>query len=242
MRFRLRGFVWLVLSVGLAVLAGCSHRHRVVAYPAPPGIGQGSNLPILADSRADAEFVETHQPIKTEVGVASWYGSPYHNRRAANGKIYRQDQLSAAHRTLPLDTLIKVTNLETGQAAIMRITDRGPFVPGRIIDLSRGSAKAVGILRRGIARVRIDVYAAPAPIDTGGRWCVQIGAFTSDRLARKLRDRLTRKYHSANVIDFRGPTGYWVRIKPLNDNKKRATEIARSVRPSQGDAYLVRLD
>lgn len=228
---------WLVLSVGLAVVAGCSHRRRIAAYPPPPGIGH-----VLADSRADAEFVETHRPIDSETGIASWYGAPYHNRRGANGQVYRQDALSAAHRTLPLETLIEVTNLETGQAAIMRVTDRGPFVPGRILDLSRGAAKAVGIFRPGTGRVRIDIYAAPAAIDRGGRWCVQIGAFRSGHAARKLSDRLTRKYHSANVIEFEGPTGYWVRIRPFHDEKKRAVEIARSVRPSQGNAYLVRLD
>lgn len=234
---RLQRFRWLALSVGLLILAGCSHRRRIAAYPPPPAIGH-----MLADSRADAEFVAAHRPISSETGVASWYGAPYHNRRGANGQVYRQDGLSAANRTLPLETLIEVTNLETGQAAVMRVTDRGPFVPGRILDLSRGAAKAIGVFRPGTARVRIDVYAAPTSIDTGGRWCVQIGAFSSGRAARKLSGRLTRRYHSANVIEFEGPTGYWVRIRPFHDEKKRAVEIARSVKPSQGNAYLVRLD
>jgi rare lipoprotein A len=93
-----------------------------------------------------------------------------------------------------------------------------------------------------VARVRIEVFAAPAPLDHGGRWCVQVGAFKDEGKAFKLRDQLTRKYHTANVIEFTGPTGHWVRIRPLEDDKARAVEIARDLEPSEGEAYLVRLD
>ena len=113
--------------------------------------------------------------------MASWYGPPYDKRRGANGEIYDQNALTAAHRTLPMNSLIKVTNLATGQSAIVRVTDRGPFVPNRTLDLSLASAKAIGVWRPGVARVRVDVYAAPSPLDRGGRWCVQIGAFKDER-------------------------------------------------------------
>jgi rare lipoprotein A len=93
-----------------------------------------------------------------------------------------------------------------------------------------------------VARVRVDVYAAPSPLDRGGRWCVQIGAFKDERGANKLRDQLTRKYQTAKVIEFTGPTGHWVRIRPLNDDRGRAVEIAHDLEPSEGEAYLVRLD
>jgi rare lipoprotein A len=86
------------------------------------------------------------------------------------------------------------------------------------------------------------VFAAPSSLDQGGRWCVQIGAFKSESGAYKLRDQLTRKYHTANVIEFTGPTGHWVRIRPLDDDKGRAVEIANQLKPSEGLAYLVRLD
>jgi rare lipoprotein A len=150
--------------------------------------------------------------------------------------------LTAAHRTLPLNSLIEVTNIATAQSVIMRVTDRGPFVPNRKLDLSMASAKAIGVWRPGVARVRIDVYAAPSALDSGGRWCVQIGAFKDGHEAVKLRDHLTRKYQTANVIEFPGPTGYWVRIRPLNDDKSRAIEIAHDLKPDEGEAYLVRLD
>jgi rare lipoprotein A len=124
----------------------------------------------------------------------------------------------------------------------MRVTDRGPFVPDRVLDLSVGSAKVTGVYLPGLAPVRIDVYYAPAPIDVGGRWCVQIGAFKHSDEAEKLREQLQRKYHTANVIEFTGPTGHWVRIRPMGDDKARAVEIANELQPKEGQAYLTRLD
>ena len=150
--------------------------------------------------------------------------------------------MTAAHRTLPMNSLLRVTNIQTGQSAIMRVTDRGPFVPDRVLDLSLASARVVGVYRPGTAQVRIDVYETPAPIDEGGRWCVQIGAIQSEREAKKIEEHLQKKYATANVIEFTGPTGHWVRIRPMHDDKQRAIEIAAKDKPSEGNAYLVRLD
>jgi rare lipoprotein A len=183
-----------------------------------------------------------HRPIYTEDGVASWYGPPYHNRRGANGQVYDEHQLSAANRTLPMGSLIKVTNLRTGQSAVMRVTDRGPFVPGRVIDLSLAAAKQVGVYLPGTAEVRIDVYETPKPMNEGGRWAVQIGAFRHKSEALRLQEHLERKFTTANVIEFTGPTGDWVRIRPANDDRGRAEQIAHEIRPVEGEAYLVRLD
>jgi rare lipoprotein A len=191
---------------------------------------------------ADEAFVAAHQPIASETGVASWYGPPYHNRVGANGMVYDENQLSAAHRTLPMGSLIRVVNLKTGQSAVMRITDRGPFVAGRILDLSVASAKAVGLWRAGTGQVRIDVFSTPKPIDVGGRWCVQIGAFSHAGEAKHLQAELGREYPGANVIEFQGPTGFWVRIRPEGDDRSVATEIANRLRPTEGEAWLVRLD
>jgi len=150
--------------------------------------------------------------------------------------------MTAAHRTLPLNSLIRVTNVRTGEQAVLHVTDRGPFVPGRVLDLSMASAKTLGLYMAGTGTVRIDVFAVPAPIETGGRWCVQIGAFKDEDEADKLRSHLSHKYQTANVIEFTGPTGHWVRIRPYRDDKDRAVEIAKDLKPSEGEAYLVRLD
>jgi len=200
-----------------------------------------TNLP-PADSPSDALLVAKGTAVYSEVGKASWYGPPYNRRRGANGQIYDQEAMTAAHRTLPMNSLLRVTNLQTGQSAIMRVTDRGPFVPDRVLDLSLASARAVGVYQPGTAQVRIDVYETPAPIDQGGRWCVQIGAIQSEREAKKIEEHLQKKYATANVIEFTGPTGHWVRIRPAHDDKERALEIASKDKPSEGTAYLVRLD
>jgi rare lipoprotein A len=202
--------------------------------PVPPG----------GVSDADLDFVNTHKPILSEVGMATWYTAPYKGRKAANGQVFNDLALTAAHRTLPMGSLITVTNLSTGQSAAMRITDRGPFVDGRILDLTIASAKATGIYRAGTAQVRLDVYQTPKPIEIGGRWCVQIGAFKSERKAEKLKDELMRRYPNSNVIEFPGQDSYWVRIRPEGDNREQAEFIARHLRPSEAEAeaFLTRLD
>jgi rare lipoprotein A len=195
-------------------------------------------------SADDLAFIKAHRPILSEEGLATWYASPYKGRKAANGQVFDDHALTAAHRTLPMGSLITVTNLGSGQSSAMRITDRGPFVDGRILDLTIASAKATGVYRAGLARVRVDVYRAPRPIETGGRWCVQIGAFKSEHKAKKLKAQLLKKYPESNVIEFAGQDSYWVRIRPRGDNREQAENIAHHLRPgeSEAEAFLTRLD
>jgi len=238
----------IIFSSALVLAAGCSHKQPVAYTPPPPAENTAaaaqppSSVAPVPSLTADEQFVDTHQPIYSETGIASWYGPPYHNRVGANGVVYDENGISAAHRTLPMGSLIRVVNLKTGQSAVMRITDRGPFVAGRILDLSVGAAKAVGLWRAGTGEVRIDVFSTPRPMDEGGRWCVQIGAFVHEGSALRLQSQLEHEYRSANVIEFQGPTGYWVRIRPENDDRTQAVAIAHSLQPAEGEAWLVRLD
>jgi len=241
----------------LALAAGCSHREQTAYTPPPPTLQPAP--PAAAESApapqptyrsglsrpgldADEEFVATHAPIYTETGIASWYGPPYNLHAGANGEIYDENMISAANRTLPMGSLIRVTCLRTGESAVMRVTDRGPFVGDRILDLSEGAAKAIGMYRAGVGEVRIDVYSAPEPLDSGGRWCVQVGAFAHRRAAVKLEEHLQREYRTANVIEFQGPTGYWVRIRPYEGDRTVAIAIVHELHPSEGEAWLVRLE
>jgi len=249
--------VALVLAASsILIMSGCGHQQTAVSLPeqqiAPPAVEGAETAPSRrvapapapqgGASAEDRKYIRTHKPILTEEGVASWYTAPYKGRKAANGEVFNDHALTAAHRTLPLGSLIVVTNLKTGQSADLRITDRGPFVKGRIIDLSIASAKATGVYLAGTARVRIDVYRAPKPINTGGRWCVQIGALSSKRKANKLKSQLERKYRGASVIEFSGEDSYWVRIRPEGDDRKQAERIARNLHPAEGEAFLTRLD
>lgn len=97
-----------------------------------------------------------------EIGIASWYGQPYHGHQSANGEIYDMNRLTAAHRTLPFGTWVEVANLSNANRVTVRITDRGPFVHGRVIDLSRAAAKQIDMIGSGTARVRLKVVRAPA--------------------------------------------------------------------------------
>jgi len=222
---------------------------RVPAEPPPPeptSNRPSAKIPVTpvpqgGVSQEDLEFVATHRPILSEVGLASWYTADK-GRKAANGEVFDGDALTAAHRTLPMGTLIVVTNLKTGQSSAMRISDRGPFVADRMIDLTIASARAVGVYQAGLARVRLDVYQTPKPINTGGRWCVQIGAFHNESDAIELKAQLLELYPNANVIEFPGENSFWVRIRPQGDDRDLAAHIARQVKPVEGDAYLTRLD
>jgi rare lipoprotein A len=151
--------------------------------------------------------------------------------------------MTAAHRTLPLNSVVRVTNLRTGASTLVRITDRGPFVDGRVIDLSLAAAKAIDVWLPGTAPVKLEVLDTPASLDAGGRWCVQIGGFHEQRAAEELRERLARRYQTAKVLDFPSPAGdWWVRVRVLNDERARAEEVTRDTHPDEGSVFLVRLD
>ena len=101
------------------------------------------------------------QPSYDEVGLASWYGAKFHNRHTADGEVFDQDAPSAAHTTLPLPSIVEVTNLANGKRIQVRLNDRGPFADGRILDLSRAAAVALGFERQGVTQVRVR-YLGPA--------------------------------------------------------------------------------
>jgi rare lipoprotein A len=138
---------------------------------------------------------------------------------------------------------VRVTNVKTGHSVVVRITDRGPFIPGRILDLSLAAAKAVDVWRPGLATVKVELLKTPVPVDEGGRWAVQIGGFDDQAAASELRDHLARRYHTARVHEFASPAGdWWLQVRVLQDNKQRAQEVARDTHTSEGAVFLVRLD
>jgi rare lipoprotein A len=242
------------------LLTGCGeHKQARVNMPPPPPISEPQAQATPAPPEPGREKKESAEedekekealsvppgtrPIFVETGLASWYGPPYHNRRGSNGQLYNMHALTAAHRTLPLGSIVRVTNVKTSRSALVRITDRGPFVEGRILDLSLAAAKKVDVWQAGIARVRLEVLQTPAPLDTGGRWAVQIGAFDQEDAANTVADRLSQRYHTAKVLCFNSPVGdWWVRVRVPDDDRKRAEEVARDTQTPQGSIFLVRLD
>ena len=243
--------LYVFFFAAILLLGGCGHKRTQVAVPAPPPIQQSTpQAPAAAQPPAVAneedERIEVPagvQPIFVESGLASWYGAPYHNRRGSNGEVYNMHAMTAAHRTLPLGSIVRITNVKSGRSAVVRITDRGPFVEGRIVDLSLAAAKAVDVYQPGIAKVKLEVLKAPAALDSGGRWAVQIGGFTHEKNADALTDHLQRRYQTAKVQCFRSPVGsWWVRARVLDDDRSRAEALARETQTLEGSVFLVRLD
>ena len=247
----------MCFALGLVVcLAACGGKKQAkVDVPAPPPLPPAATKPKPAEPDAEKDEADESadaqssgvpadaKPISTETGMASWYGPPYHNRRASNGEVYNMHAMTAAHRTLPLGSIVRVTNVQTGHSAVVRITDRGPFIEGRIIDLSLAAAKAVDVWHAGVARVRVDVLKTPTPAAAGGRWAVQIGAFDDEHTANTLADKLTRRYRTAKVLRFASPVGdWWVRVRVQNDDRTRAQAIVKETTTPQGTVFLVRLD
>src|SRR5206468_6717269 len=195
---------WVVLW--LCGAAGCA----LVRAPAPPPITNG-----------------------VQVGVASWYGPGFHGNRTANGEIYDQYELTAAHPSLPLGTRVMVTNLENGRAVQVRINDRGPFVDGRAIDLSYAAARTVGMIGPGTARVRVEVLGSPtrvaaAPAATPGAppparpsppppptgsYTVEVAALSDPDKAAHLRQVLAYRFPDAFVTPLAGTSGHYYRVR-----------------------------
>ena len=259
-----------LLAVSLLTMTGC-HKHAKQAkrYPPPPtrsttarsgdrrtyrdqdatGTSEERTAPKSSGAASGSlpnDLSVTGKPFETETGLASWYGPPYAGRRGADGTVYDQNAMTAAHLTLPLGTVVRVTNLVNGQNVVLKITDRGPFVQGRIIDLSLAAAKATGVYRAGVAKVRVEAFTIPPlkpNVLPGGRWCVQVGAFPNQAEALQEKAELLQRYPGAKVIEFAGPTGHWVRINPKIGDKAHATEVADSIHlPDQAQPYLIRTD
>jgi len=209
--------------------------------PVPPA---SSTPPAVETVPEQPEIVDSPHAkvLYSETGWASWYGPHYNKRRSSNGEIYDMDAMTAAHRTLPLNSIARVTNVKTGESVLLRITDRGPFVGDRIIDLSRAAAQKLDVYRRGTAMVKIEVLKSPSPILTGGRWSVQIGPFKEAAEAAELKDRLARRYHTAKVLQFTSPIQeVWLRVRVADDDKHRAESVMQETHTDTG-MYLLRMD
>jgi rare lipoprotein A len=178
----------------------------------------------------------------TEEGNASWYGNPFHGRRASNGEVYDMYKLTAAHRTLPFETMVRVTNLNNGKTTIVRITDRGPFVDNRIIDLSQAAAHEIESIGPGIVPVRIEVL---GNVDvTAGFFTVQVGAFHDRGNAERLRDRLGASYSPIFIQPYDSPDGafYRVRVGRIS-GEQAAQDFGEKLRNTEGfTPMVIRLD
>jgi len=183
------------------------------------------------------------QPGYQETGVASWYGHPYHGRAAADGEIYDMETMVAAHRTLPFNTWVRVYDLDNQKTVEVRIIDRGPFVDGRIIDLSHAAANAIDMVGPGIAHVRVEVIGVPAGI-APAIYVVQVGAFQDRAIAERIQAQLAEHYGQTRVIQRKENPGVWRLLVGNEANLDAANALRERIERETGEkkAFAVRLD
>ena len=209
------GFCWCCLAFAfLLLLNGCgkpAHRVRVLDVPPDSGL-KGTQKPYEVDG-------VRYDPLLTadgftEIGIASWYGPGFHGKSTSNGEVYNMHGMTAAHKTLPMNVFVRVTNLDNNRQTTVRVNDRGPFVAGRVIDLSQAAARELDVMARGTARVKLEalgyrevrpadgavVYRAPASY-APGPFTVQVGSFAVEANARRLAARLQEQYGAASVVE-----------------------------------------
>ncbi len=192
----------------LCVFLGCNQTNSTNAF-AVQGKVPATQRPYEINNR-------TYYPLPSsegyvESGIASWYGPDFHGKSTSNGEIYNMHAITAAHKLLPMQTMLLVQNLENGKQTIVRVNDRGPFIQGRIIDLSYGSAKKIDLVSSGIARVKITALGEGKKTGRGeiafkehanlqtGEYFVQIGAFQHKYNAIKLQKKFTKADHKTVI-------------------------------------------
>ncbi len=236
--------------------AGCGPK-KVRPRPAKPPVEGQKRVP--ATQRPYTINGRTYYPIPTSrgyraEGLASWYGRKFHGRKTASGERYDMYAMTAAHKTLPLGTRVEVKNLKNGRKATLRINDRGPFVRGRIIDLSYKAAKKLGVAGPGTAPVVVRAVGqavspgrvGPPPAFKMGPFTVQVGAFTLESNASRLAGRLSARYapERARVTAFDDGTKvfYRVRIFSLKNEARAGEMVQRLSRAGFGGGVIVALD
>lgn len=184
--------------------------------------------------------------MQGEEGIASWYGHPYHGRPTASGEIYNMYAMTAAHRTLPFGTRVRVEDLENHQSVEVRINDRGPFVKGRIVDLSYAAAQAMHMPGTALVRLEILGYGAqPGAQPPPGVFAVQVGAFQDRRNAERLQNLIARYYRPVIIQTFDRGDGVFYRVRVGQERTEEAAQqLARQLREKNlaTDTFVVRLN
>lgn len=222
-----------ILIFFLFVISGCSTAHNTAYDPVhiPPSTSSSHKKNPATQKPYKINGVR-YIPLASatgfvQTGRASWYGKKFHGRKTANGETYDMYAMTAAHKTLPLGTWVRVHNLENNRKIVVRINDRGPFVYGRIIDLSYTGAKKLGVLGPGTAKVKVTALGratsysektknpiAFTPVDYWkGNFTVQVGAFQVKGNADNYRYKLSKNYQNAHIKTFSDDRGTFYRVR-----------------------------
>ncbi|MDD3311854.1 septal ring lytic transglycosylase RlpA family protein [Pseudodesulfovibrio sp.] len=265
----MRRLIALLAGLAILMLAGCGSMNplRSHVYSTPPSGSSTRDAPSRYTGSADAKtrpytvLGRTYYPLQTaagydEVGMASWYGSDFHGKPTANGQTYDMYGVSAAHKTLPLGTRVRVTHLGSNRSVVLVVNDRGPFVSGRILDLSYGAARQLGMLDEGVAKVRISAIGATVAPDTmtasasrsvpraepsGKLYSVRVGAFSVRANAERTQRRLVSDGYTGATILIENRDGLTLHIVvagsfPSRDKAERVQQRLKRAFPT---CYIV---
>lgn len=225
----------------LLLASGCAKK----TAPPParvPDVSPGATAPT---ARPYTVLGQTYHPLTTadgfaEEGVASWYGPQFHAKRTASGEVYNMYDMTAAHRILPMQTKIRVTNLENGKSVVLRVNDRGPFAKDRVVDLSYAAAQELDVVRPGTARVRVEALGR-WPGGIPGRFFVQVGAFSLRENADKMmREMQNIGYKGTRIVlaDVDGRSFWRVQVGEF-PNLDRAREVLASLASRNPSAFVI---
>jgi rare lipoprotein A len=231
-----------LIGIGLlpafALIFACAGREVPLASPAataPAPVAAQVAVPVSIPVPAPKS-----KEIYRETGMAAWYGKDLHGKKTASGEVFDMYGLSAAHRTLPLGTVVHVTNLDNFKSITVRINDRGPFLKSRFLDLSYGAAKELGFVSQGTARVRIEMVEA---VRDPARYTVQAAVFTEEENARMLKERLTTKFGVVSIVPFETNIARFYRVQVgTYASEDRAEQAARKLTIEGLEPVVVRKD
>jgi rare lipoprotein A len=213
--------LFIVLLVSFFLLTACGPRHRIVYE---------KRVPPPEKKEVREEKVEKRESKAVQYGVASWYGGEFHGRPTSSGEIYDMYQLTCAHNTLPLGTMVMVTNLENGRSIELKVNDRGPFVKERIIDLSYAAAQILEMWEKGTAYVKVEVI-GPL-IEQIQRFTLQVGSFIDEVNAQKLADQLRKSFENVYVTTMETLTQKYHRVR-VGQFETREAALALAEKLSQ---------
>jgi rare lipoprotein A len=171
--------------------------------------------------------VKPSAPENIQTGTASWYGPNFHGKTTSNKEVYDMHDLTAAHNSLPFGTYVVVTNLNNGKSVTVRINDRGPFVKGRIIDLSYAAAKAIDMVGTGTAPVKLEILTEISPKSSSQKFSVQVGSFTWKKNAESLKNELQRSFKDVYIIPFKTARNIYYRVRIKAKDRETAQMVAK---------------
>jgi rare lipoprotein A len=245
----------LLLSATSFLLSACGggYATRVINTPETSHM-KGHQRPYSVNGRRYDPLAD-HEGF-SEQGMASWYGRDFHGKKTSSGEIYDMNAMTAAHKTLPMGTMVRVTNKENGREAVVRINDRGPFVRGRVIDVSYAAAKRLGLVKSGTARVRIEALGDREEADSGqsscqtpvkqtaGSYAVQIASFVRMENARRLVEEMRLKVGIATIHQVWVDGTPFYRVRAGRYPSIQAAEEAQSRFERQGypHCFVVAMD